>query len=421
MLDECNNIHIGEEFRRTVSEVLLPHHDDHFLLRWLRARNWNPEAAEKMLRQSMKWRQQWEVDGALKEWKAPEVVELYHPSGTPGYDKDGAPVIIVPFIGFDVVGLLHSGTRQDLIKVTVSILEKNLDMAAKTGENQLVVIMDMEGFNLRQYAWRPAAEMVISLIQMYEANYPEILKACYIINAPRVFAIAFSVVKKFLNDYTLGKIQIFKNNPHKWKPVLLQNITPENLPKHYGGSLCDPDGNPRYTTIVKQGGKVPKSYYLRNLEAPDSGPKKEFKNAVIKKGDKLVLDFIVAEEGCFLRWEFRTEGHDIKFGITLKDENGVESPVVRHRRVSSNQLDESGVISCQAPATYTVTFDNSYSVLRSKKLEYCIFVTLPLAGMNILPTDEELKELNAIKEETETNTEKRESTSSCSQNALTVS
>ncbi|XP_074026952.1 SEC14-like protein 2 isoform X2 [Leptinotarsa decemlineata] len=289
------------KFRRTVADVLQAHHDDHFLLRWLRARNWNLEAAEKMLRQSMKWRQQWEVDGALKEWKPPDVITLYHPSGTTGFDKDGAPVICVPFVGFDVVGLLHSATRQDLIKMTISILEKNLDMAAKTGENQVVVIFDMEGFNLRQYAWRPAAEMVISLIQMYEANYPEILKACFIINAPRVFAIAFGVVKKFLNDYTLGKIQIFKSNPQKWKAAILKNITPENIPKHYGGSLCDPDGNPRYTTIVKQGGKVPTSCYLRNLEAPEKEQNREFKSAVIKKGEKLCLHFIVAEEGCFLR------------------------------------------------------------------------------------------------------------------------
>jgi hypothetical protein len=27
-----------------------------------------------------------------------------------------------------------------------------------------------------------AGELVVALLQMYEANYPEILKACYIIN-----------------------------------------------------------------------------------------------------------------------------------------------------------------------------------------------------------------------------------------------
>lgn len=88
---------------------------------------------------------------------------------------------------------------------------------------QFVVLFDMAGFNVKQYTWRPgestydrdtrandfivifmitsiaclhnylhtfycmrinflAAEVVISLIKSYEANYPEILKCCYIIN-----------------------------------------------------------------------------------------------------------------------------------------------------------------------------------------------------------------------------------------------
>ena len=68
--------------------------------------------------------------------------------------------------------------------------------------------------------------------------------------APKVFSIAFSVVKNFLNDYTLRKIQIIKNDPNKWKPVLLNVIDVDQLPAHFGGTLTDPDGNPRYTTKV---------------------------------------------------------------------------------------------------------------------------------------------------------------------------
>lgn len=47
---------------------------------------------------------------------------------------------------------------------------------------QVTVIFDLEGFNMRQYAWKPAAELVFTLLQIYEANYPEILKVCFIVN-----------------------------------------------------------------------------------------------------------------------------------------------------------------------------------------------------------------------------------------------
>lgn len=386
------------KFKRNVQDVLLPHHNDLFLLRWLRARSWNSEAAEKMLRQSMKWRLQWEVDTALKDWTPSEAITKYYVSGTTGLDKDGAPVIIVPFAGLDIVGLLHSVSKQDLIRATIQIIEANLKVAAETGANNVVVVFDMDGFNLRPYLWRPAAEYVISLIQMYEANYPEILKACYIINAPRVFAIAFNVVKKFLNEFTIGKIQIFKKDPKKWKAAVTANITPDNLPKHFGGSLVDPDGNPKYATKVNQGGIVPKSYYIRK-EQTDTLNGREYVTTVIKKGDKITIDFTVAEDGCFLRWDFKTEDHDIRFGITLKDSDGKTSPAIQHRRVASHEIDESGVLACQSPATYIITFDNTYSVLRSKTIHYCIYVTPPLKKLDVLPTDEAVAEISDLTED----------------------
>jgi hypothetical protein len=69
-------------------------------------------------------------------------------------------------------------------------------------------------------------------------------------SAPKVFAIAFAVVKNFMNEYTLRKIQIIKSDPRKWQPILLESIEPDQLPAHFGGTLTDPDGNPRYTTKV---------------------------------------------------------------------------------------------------------------------------------------------------------------------------
>lgn len=67
---------------------------------------------------------------------------------------------------------------------------------------------------------------------------------------PKVFALAFSVVKNFLNDYTLSKIQIYKAEPAKWQPILLRQIPANNLPVHFGGDMIDPDGNPRCPSKV---------------------------------------------------------------------------------------------------------------------------------------------------------------------------
>lgn len=64
-------------------------------------------------------------------------------------------MIVVPFGGLDMIGLLNSVTKQDMIKCTIKILETNLELAWKTGSRQVVVIFDMDGFSLRQYTSRP--------------------------------------------------------------------------------------------------------------------------------------------------------------------------------------------------------------------------------------------------------------------------
>jgi hypothetical protein len=125
-----------------VSDILRPEHDDHFLLRWLRARQWNPDNAEKMLReveskslcdqqvfitkgfsfQSLKWREKWGVD-EVESWEAPAVFTDHIPMGNLGFDKEGSVIILVPFAGADIWGLLHSASKRDIIKNTIKLLE----------------------------------------------------------------------------------------------------------------------------------------------------------------------------------------------------------------------------------------------------------------------------------------------------------
>lgn len=72
--------------------------------------------------QSMKWREKWGVDD-IASWVAPEVFKLYIPNGTTGFDREGSPIIFIPFAGIDIWGLLHSASKHDIIKNTIKVLE----------------------------------------------------------------------------------------------------------------------------------------------------------------------------------------------------------------------------------------------------------------------------------------------------------
>ncbi|XP_070494118.1 SEC14-like protein 4 [Chironomus tepperi] len=383
-LDLMNNFEILLQFRESVSDLLcLPEHDDIFLVRWLRARQWNLENAEKMLRDSMKFRQKHKVE-ELKNWDVPEVLLNAIPYGTTGCDKEGSIVIIIPFKGTDAYGLFHASSQQEVVKYILRLADDFMSKAYEQSKTygpearKFVVIFDMDGFTLRQYLYKPAIEAIIELIQIYTNNLPEILKFCYVINAPTIFSFFFNIVKQFLDEYTLSKINLYNSNQSKWLPAILERIDPSVLPKYYGGEMTDPDGNPKCLTKICYGGKIPKELY-RTGEETTYNNASTYKTTVVKKGSKLKLSFDITESDMILKWDFTTESHDIKFGILAENlTTGEKFSEVDLKRTTSHEAEESGCISCQKNCRYTVVFDNSYSYFKSKKLTYSVVITKPL-------------------------------------------
>ncbi|KAM7304228.1 hypothetical protein ISCGN_014128 [Ixodes scapularis] len=208
----------------------------------------------QMLGKNLQWRKQNSVDTILEDFEPTEVLKKYYPGGLVGHDKEGCPLWIIPFGYTDIKGLFYSVKKSDFIKHIIQQLEfSQQDMSAQTEALGKVIemhsfIFDLENFNLKQIAWKPALDMIINLVTMYEDNYPEMLKKAYVINAPKIYPIIYNMVKPFLSEETAKKIHVFgKDN---WKKALLQDISEEELPVHWGGTKAGPDGDPRCTHIV---------------------------------------------------------------------------------------------------------------------------------------------------------------------------
>lgn len=133
-------------------------------------------------------------------------------------------------------------------------------------------------------------------------------------------------------------------------------------------------------------------------------------------------------------WDFRTEDHDIKFGINNRNDEGVEKVVVPVHKVNSHIVNEVGMVNCEYPSTCkltqcadrfdvtvieafywclyccdvtsqldqiltdktnefldTVIFDNTHSMMRNKKLMYDIRCIAPSEKLDVntvsLPED----------------------------------
>ncbi|XP_046633910.1 SEC14-like protein 2 [Daphnia pulicaria] len=368
---------VFKQFRASVQDCQLPESDDTYLLRWLVARNFDLAKAENMLRNSLDWRRKYKVDLLNDGYQSPEVLTKYFAAGHLGVDKFKSNLLLIRYGMIDIKGVLLSSKKKDYVMHVVQIVEKTLAMFRKDpmkykrspdAISQASVIVDLEGFSMNHVTFKPALDTAIQLVQMYESNYPELLRRVFIINAPKIFSILYSIVLPFMHERTRNKIQIFSHDAKQWKAALLADIDPDQLPASYGGTMTDPDGNPNCITKVNMGGVVPNSYYF-NCK-PDTRNKKPLS---ISRGSKEQLEFQVNQAATVLRWDFHSEDSDIAFAVYRKQGSEL-IPVVPYDRVDCDLSAEEGAIDCYDTGVYIVEFDNSFSYFRSKKIWYSITI-----------------------------------------------
>ncbi|XP_051021146.1 SEC14-like protein 4 [Acomys russatus] len=368
-------------FQKNLQDVLpsLPKADDHFFLRWLRARDFDLKKSEDMIRKHVDFRKQHDLDHILT-WQPSEVIQLYDSGGLCGYDYEGCPVWFDIIGTMDPKGLLMSASKQDLIRKRIKVCELLLHecelQSQKLGRKieRLVMVFDVEGLGLR-HLWKPAVEVYQQFFAILEANYPETVKNLIIIRAPKLFPVAFNLVKPFIGEVTQKKIVILGEN---WKQELLKLMSPDQLPVEFGGTMTDPDGNPKCLTKINYGGDVPKRYYMSKQERPQYE-----RTVVVGRGSSHQVENEILFPGCVLRWQFASDGGDIGFGVFLKTRIGERQKagemveVLPSQRYNAHMVPEDGSLTCVKPGVYVLRFDNTYSLLHTKKVGYTAEVLLP--------------------------------------------
>ncbi|XP_057675627.1 SEC14-like protein 2 isoform X2 [Corythoichthys intestinalis] len=383
------------QFRDRIRDVLpeLPAGHDRYLLRWLRARNFNIPKAEAMIRKHVDFRKDMKVDSLIEDWMPPEVIARYLSGGMCGHDKEGSPIWYDLVGPLDPKGLLMSASKQDLMRTKIRNIEmlqrECREQSRKLGINveSITLIYDCEGLGFK-HMWKPAIETygevcplsVVSfdpsdgraglsqILTMFEDNYPEALKRVFLIKAPKLFPVAYNLIKHFLCEETRSKLIVLGGN---WQEVLRQHVDASQLPGVYGGTRTDPDGDPRCRTMINYGGTVPRSFYVQNSIKVQYDAV-----ATVGRGSVMRLEYRVVAPRSLLRWQFASEGSDIGFGVYRRVEGETDdvSPVLPSQRYNAHLVPEDNAITCPEPGVYVLCFDNSYSILRSKRVSYTVEV-----------------------------------------------
>nr|ACU22827.1 unknown [Glycine max]ACU22833.1 unknown [Glycine max] len=182
------------------------------LMRFLKARDWDPCKAHKMLVDCLNWRVQNEIDNILSKPIVP--ADLYRAVrdsqliGLSGYSREGLPVfaIGVGLSTFDKASVHYY--VQSHIQINEYRERIILPSASKKQGRPIttcIKILDMTGLKLSALNQIKLLTIISSIDDL---NYPEKTNTYYIVNAPYIFSACWKVVKPLLQERTRRKIQV---------------------------------------------------------------------------------------------------------------------------------------------------------------------------------------------------------------------
>jgi len=262
-------------FKKSLGEAKLydpahPSPDDTTLLRFLRARNWDPAAALKQFSDTQDWRRKHDVDNLFATFDSAELENSrrFYPRWTGRRDKNGMPVYVYHLASLDsaIQKELSAAPPERRYQRIIVLYEtmvrflmplcSHLPHPTQAPISCGVTIIDLQDVAIGSM-WTLRSHLS-EASRLATANYPETLSTIAIVNAPSFFPTIWGWIKGWFDQGTRNKIHILGKNPAE---TLLSLIEPQNLPRQYGGTLeWEFFSEPNLDDAAKEavGGEMPK-------------------------------------------------------------------------------------------------------------------------------------------------------------------
>lgn len=237
-------------------------HDDATVLRFLRARKFDVNAAWGQFKDTEDWRR----DNAIEKLYENIDIDSYesarrmYPQWTGRRDRRGIPVYVFEIRHLNTKNMAaynetmttsnlpaeaqKSSTvperllrlfalYENLLRFVMPVCSK---LPRPNPETPIVAstnIVDVSGVGLKQF-WNLKGHMQDASV-LATAHYPETLDRIFIIGAPSFFPTVWSWIKRWFDPGTTSKIFILSSA--EVKPTLTSFMDPSSIPRQYGGDL----------------------------------------------------------------------------------------------------------------------------------------------------------------------------------------
>ncbi|XP_019724446.1 clavesin-1 [Hippocampus comes] len=204
--------------------------DDDFILRFLRARKFDPVETFRLLAQYFQFRQQ-NLD-MFQSFKVDDPgIKRALMDGFPGVlespDQHGRKILILFASNWDQ----SRNSFTDILRAILLSLEVLIEKP-ELQINGFVLIIDWSNFSFKQ-ASKLTPNILKLAIEGLQDSFPARFGGIHFVNQPWYIHAMFTIIKPFLKEKTRKRIFLHGNNLNS----LHQLIQPECLPSEFGGTL----------------------------------------------------------------------------------------------------------------------------------------------------------------------------------------
>lgn len=219
--------YLHDEFWRTV--MMDP--PDQFVLRFLRAREFDVHRAVEMLIAALQFRIDINLDELLRRGEA----GLQDEKGFLDQFKRGVSYIHgctnkseLPIYFVHVGRHYTSAQRIETLQKFIVLSMENARMLCTPPMEKAIIVFDLRGFGLKNADW----QAITFILKCLEAYYPESLSRIYIHSAPWIFKGIWAALQPLLNERVQSKIKFSSSAKD-----LGEFISADHLPADMGGTL----------------------------------------------------------------------------------------------------------------------------------------------------------------------------------------
>ncbi|XP_073306683.1 patellin-3-like [Primulina huaijiensis] len=325
---------------------------DVILLKFLRARDFKVQESFDMLKNTIKWRKEFNVDELVKEELGDDLEKVVFMRG---HDKNGHPVcynVYGEFLNKELYfnTFADGEKRMKFLRWRVQFLERSIRKLDFNpgGINTIFQVSDLK--NSPGLGKRELHTATKQALQILQDNYPEFVAKQVFINVPWWYLAFYKTISPFLTQRTKSKF-VFSGST-KTAETLCKYISPEQVPTRYGGLHVDfCECNPEFTV---------------------DNPATEITiNPMTKKTVEIIIN-----EKCTLVWEIRVVGWEVSYCAEYIPNTKRRYTVIIQNTRKMAPTDEPVVsdnFSVSELGTILLTIDNPTA--KKKKLLYRFKVT----------------------------------------------